>query len=99
MSSVLPGFEDALAKSFWLHNRLMRDDFPTFDRPINAYSGMFPGGHFLKSELDMTNSAVLIIVVLFLHYQPVAMWLFLPRHFWEFRLCFQPDSQPDYWLQ
>jgi hypothetical protein len=45
---------------------LINEDFPTFDLPINAYSGMGSFGHLLTSELLMMNSAVLIFIVFFI---------------------------------
>lgn len=38
---------------------LIRDDFPTFDRPMNANSGMRAGGHFVKSVLLVMKLAVM----------------------------------------
>jgi hypothetical protein len=39
MSCVLPGVLEVLASLLWLVSILMRDDFPTLERPMNAYSG------------------------------------------------------------
>jgi hypothetical protein len=42
---VFPGLEDVLA-SFWLLvNALIKDDLPTFERPINATSLRELSGH------------------------------------------------------
>ncbi|GAA3766419.1 hypothetical protein GCM10022423_18780 [Flavobacterium ginsengiterrae] len=41
---------------------LIKDDLPTLDRPINAYSGKKSFGHFDASELLTINSAVLIFM-------------------------------------
>jgi hypothetical protein len=41
----------------------MRDDFPTFDRPIKAYSGFTGGGSFEIWVLLQINSADLMIIV------------------------------------
>ena len=38
-TAVLPGFDEVIAKPFLLQSMLIRDDLPTFERPINAYSG------------------------------------------------------------
>ena len=40
----------------------MRDDFPTFERPMNAYSWRLSVGHFLKSLLLIIKRAVFIIM-------------------------------------
>ena len=40
---------------------LMRLDFPTFERPIKAYSGRLLCGQVATSGLDITNLAVCII--------------------------------------
>ena len=60
MSRVFPGVEDVLASFLWFANMLIRLDFPTLERPINAYSGSVVAGHFETSVLLMTNSADLI---------------------------------------
>ena len=43
-------------------NMLIKEDFPTLERPINAYSGKRSNGHLLTSELLIINSAVLIFI-------------------------------------
>jgi hypothetical protein len=48
MLTVLPGVEEVLANSFFLHNILMSDDFPTLLLPIKAYSGKMAFGHSFK---------------------------------------------------
>jgi hypothetical protein len=40
----------------------IRLDFPTLERPMKAYSGSVPAGHFFTSVLLMTNSALLISI-------------------------------------
>ena len=45
-------------------NILIRLDFPTFERPIKAYSGKMPAGHFFTSVLLITNSALVISIFL-----------------------------------
>eukprot|EP00825_Cyclidium_porcatum_P025728 TRINITY_DN27885_c0_g1_i2.p1 TRINITY_DN27885_c0_g1~~TRINITY_DN27885_c0_g1_i2.p1 ORF type:complete len:124 (+),score=20.82 TRINITY_DN27885_c0_g1_i2:47-373(+) len=52
---------DTLANPFWPTSILMSDDLPTFDRPINAYSGRSGAGHFLTSVLLIKKRACLII--------------------------------------
>src|SRR5690606_12344227 len=59
ISWVLPGFCEVFAKPFLLVNALMREDFPTFERPIKAYSGKFGAGNLSTSVLLTTNSALL----------------------------------------
>lgn len=54
---------DVLANLLWLVIMFIKDDFPTFDRPMKAYSGMFGSGHFFGSVLDITNSAELIFIL------------------------------------
>lgn len=62
MSCVLPGVAEVLAIDFRLHSILIKEDLPTFERPINAYSGISGFGHFSKLVLLTTNSASLIII-------------------------------------
>ncbi len=38
----------------------MSDDFPTFERQINAYSGMVCCGHCITSGEDITKEAVIV---------------------------------------
>jgi hypothetical protein len=38
---------------------LIRDDFPTFDLPMKAYSGMTGFGHWLKSGLLVINLEII----------------------------------------
>jgi hypothetical protein len=64
MSCVLPGVEDILANFFDWQSMFIREDFPTLDLPINAYSGLLGGGHLLASWLLVKKRAVLIIVFL-----------------------------------
>ena len=42
---------------------LIKEDFPTFDLPIKAYSGRFSFGHLKTSVLLMTNSADFIFII------------------------------------
>ena len=61
MSSVLPGFWLVFASLGLWHSMLMRDDFPTLLRPMNAYSGICELGQSLTSGLEMIYCAVWII--------------------------------------
>ena len=54
INSVFPGFEEVLAIDFLLHNELIREDFPTFDLPINANSGKFLSGETIQDEAGNT---------------------------------------------
>ena len=60
MSRVLPGVDEVMANPLRPVSMLMSDDLPTFDRPMNAYSGRSPAGHFVTSVLLMTNRASFI---------------------------------------
>jgi len=60
MSRVFPGAPDVLAKSFLCMSILIKLDFPTFDRPINANSGNVVSGHSLTFEELFSNAAVCI---------------------------------------
>ena len=46
MICVFPGFEEVLARPSELQSILIKEDFPTFDRPMKAYSGFSGGGQF-----------------------------------------------------
>ena len=72
MSMVFPGVADVMASPLRPVGMLLRLDFPTLERPMKAYSGNVPPGHFLTSVLLMTNSALvisilLLVFLLFLH--------------------------------
>jgi hypothetical protein len=41
--------EDVLANLFLPESMFINDDFPTFERPINAYSGKLGSGHLFTS--------------------------------------------------
>ena len=43
-------------------NMFIRDDFPTFERPIKAYSRLSETGHFDTVELLISNFALLIFI-------------------------------------
>ena len=54
---------DVMAKPLRLVSMFMRLDLPTFERPMNAYSGMLCCGHLLTSVLLITNSALFISIL------------------------------------
>ena len=62
MSIVFPGVAEVMASPLRPVSILMRLDFPTLERPIKAYSGNIPEGHFFTSVLLMTNSALVISI-------------------------------------
>jgi hypothetical protein len=51
-----PGFPDIFANFFFLQIELIKDDFPTFERPIKAYSGINSFGQFFIFGLLEMNS-------------------------------------------
>ena len=61
---VFPGVAEVMASPFLPVSILMRLDFPTLERPMKAYSGNVPVGHFRTSVLLMTNSAFVISILL-----------------------------------
>jgi hypothetical protein len=63
MSWVFPGVCDVLARSFLFIIALMREDFPTLDLPIKAYSASVGSGQFCHFSELFTNSTVLMIIV------------------------------------
>jgi hypothetical protein len=63
MSWVFPGLEDVLASFLFLQRELIKEDFPTFDLPIKAYSGRELFGHFSRSVLLITNWADLMFIL------------------------------------
>ncbi len=54
---------DVMARPLRLVSIFMRLDLPTFERPMNAYSGMLCCGHLLTSVLLITNSALFISIL------------------------------------
>lgn len=42
---VFPGVADTLASAFCSVNKLIKEDLPTLERPMNAYSGRSGAGH------------------------------------------------------
>ncbi len=65
MVCVLPGRPETLASFCRWVNILINELFPTFERPIKAYSGLSGAGHLVKSVLLVRNSASLICISLF----------------------------------
>ena len=63
INCVFPGVCDVFAKPLWKVMELIKDDLPTFDRPMNANSGMRAGGHFVKSVLLVMKLAVMGIAI------------------------------------
>jgi len=62
ISNVFPGFCEVMASPFFPVSILIREDLPTLLRPIKAYSGRSPVGHFFTFVLLITNSALLISI-------------------------------------
>jgi hypothetical protein len=60
---VLPGVADVIANDFCPVSMFIRDDLPTFERPIKAYSGILLSGHFATEGLLMRNRAEFIIIL------------------------------------
>ena len=63
ISIVLPGVAEVFARFFLSVSILINEDLPTFDRPMNAYSGILPSGHFRTSLLLIMNFASLITIL------------------------------------
>ena len=57
---VLPGFEEVLASFDRRHSMLIREDLPTLDLPVKAYSGKGPGGHSRMLLLLLTKDTFLM---------------------------------------
>ena len=62
INSVLPGVALVFANFLLFVSMLIRLDFPTFDRPINAYSGFVSFGHIDTIGADSENSACFISI-------------------------------------
>jgi hypothetical protein len=60
MIRVFPGVEEVLARFFLPVSKLIREDFPTFDLPVKAYSGITGGGRSLIFGLLLTKLTDLI---------------------------------------
>jgi hypothetical protein len=73
ISWVFPGVPEVLAKPFLEQSILIKEDFPTLERPIKANSGLPSMGHLETSVLEMLNSTVLICML-----QSYFKLLFLP---------------------
>ncbi len=58
MSWVFPGVCEVFASPLWKVRELMREDFPTLDRPMKANSGKRAGGQVLKSVLLVMKRAM-----------------------------------------
>jgi hypothetical protein len=63
ISLVFPGVWDTFARFFRSVSILINEDFPTFDRPMNANSGRSVLGHCFRSGLEERNSALEIFMV------------------------------------
>ncbi len=59
---VLPGVDDVIANLECPVSIFIRDDFPTLDLPIKAYSGSDVFGHMSALGLEMMNFAELIFI-------------------------------------
>jgi len=62
ISCVLPGVEEIRARPLRLQIAFIRDDLPTLDLPIKAYSGRSCLGHWDSCSKLPTNSISLIII-------------------------------------
>src|SRR5690606_27656699 len=62
ISCVFPGLPEVLANPFLWVSILIRDDFPTLDLPIKAYSGRGSFGQLATLELLITKSADFIFI-------------------------------------
>jgi hypothetical protein len=59
---VFPGLPDILARCKLPVSRLIREDFPTFERPINPNSGLTGSGHCFNEALLRIYEAEWIII-------------------------------------
>jgi hypothetical protein len=62
MVLVFPGLPEVFASFEYPVNRLISDDFPTFERPIKANSGFTGSGHCVKVTLLPMNEAERMII-------------------------------------
>lgn len=62
MSLVFPGVTEIFANFLLFVRAFIKEDFPTFERPIKAYSGMVGFGHPSIVTALITNSAALIFI-------------------------------------
>ena len=73
---VFPGVDDVMASPLRRVSMLIRLLFPTFERPINAYSGLpFTSGHWSARLEDTRNSAVFISIFLFFRVRGMDVFL------------------------
>ena len=63
MRSVFPGVDDVFANFLLFVSMLIRLDLPTFERPINAYSGFVSFGHIDTIGALSVNSAFFISII------------------------------------
>src|SRR5512147_2881378 len=61
MSWVLPGVELVRTRFLRFTSTLMREDFPTLERPAKAISGRSPSGYWLGFVALFMNSVLLMI--------------------------------------
>lgn len=78
---VLPGFEDVRARFLRLIILLIKLDFPTFDLPANANSGMGAFGYCSGLTALMTMSE--LVTFIYFH---------LPMHVQELRLILKQEQ-------
>jgi len=62
ISLVFPGVCETFARLFLSVSILIRDDFPTFERPIKANSGRSVFGHCFRSVLLEINVEEIIFI-------------------------------------
>ena len=62
MVCVFPGLEEVLARFLLLTSILIREDLPTLERPMKAYSGRSGDGHLRQSTTLCINVALLMII-------------------------------------
>ena len=65
ISNVFPGVAEVFASPLWLQSILIRLDFPTFERPIKAYSTLPSFGHLDTVGELMVYSDLVISIFLF----------------------------------
>ena len=59
---VFPGVADVLANPLWRHSMFIKLDFPTFERPMKAYSGLVSLGHIFTLGAEITYSDFVISI-------------------------------------
>ena len=72
MILVFPGDTEVFARFVRPVKRLIREDFPTLERPMKAISGKFAGGHSEVFALLFMNSADFMFIPMIL--------LFVEKH-------------------